>query len=156
MALDGKAKAKIRARKTGVQGIELVTQSRQGATPVWGRLGGQGHAHLVGFDVKTTTRLKGCLQEGSTFVLRPRKAVKAVLLVASFPAALGSNRVTKGACQVGLSGQLALAEHDTDKAKMCRVIQGDAVDGLMAAEDDTVASGIDKPQAWADKGAVVV
>ena len=83
------------------------------------------------------------------------QAIEAELLVAPLPAALGGDGVAKGTSQFLLSSQLALPEHDTDKAKVWQVVEGNPIDRLVAAENDTVAVVIDKPQTGGDKNAGV-
>jgi hypothetical protein len=83
------------------------------------------------------------------------QSVEAVLLVASFPATLGSHRVAKGTSQVLLGSELTLPEHDGDVAEVGLIVQGDTIDGFMATADDAVAVAFDKPQTWVEEGAVV-
>jgi len=83
------------------------------------------------------------------------QAIKAMLLVVSFPAALSSDGVAEGSSQLPLGGQLALPEHDTDKTHVWPVVQSDPIDWVMATEDDAVAVAIIEPQAWSDERATV-
>jgi len=75
---------------------------------------------------------------------------EAVLLVSAFPAAKGSNGIAEGMSQFLLRSHLTLPEHDTDKAEVWSVVEGDPVDRLVAAEDNAVAIVIDEPQTWGD------
>jgi hypothetical protein len=84
-----------------------------------------------------------------------QQAVEAMLLVVSFPAALGSNRVAEGTSQVHLGCQFALPKHDTDIAEVWQVVESDPIDRLVAAEDDAITVASDKPQAWGDESAGV-
>jgi hypothetical protein len=84
-----------------------------------------------------------------------QEAIEAIPLVASFPAALGSDRVPKGESQFLLAGQFTLAEHDTDIAQVWQVVEGEPIDRFVAAEDDAVAVAFDKPQAGGNDNAVV-
>jgi hypothetical protein len=83
------------------------------------------------------------------------EAIEAVLLVVSFPAALRGDGVTEGPGQLLLGGQFALPEHDTDEAEVGDVVEGDAINRLVPAEDNAVAVVVGEPQAWGNERAGV-
>ena len=74
------------------------------------------------------------------------------MLIVLFPTSLGGDGVTEGLSDFLLGSELALAEHNGDEAEVGLVIEGQAVDGFMACEDDTVAIVIDEPQVWVNEG----
>jgi hypothetical protein len=80
---------------------------------------------------------------------------ESILFVASFPASLRSHGVSKSQGQIFLSGQFTLSEHDGDEASLGLIVQGVAIDGFMAAENNAVAVALNEPQAWTDEDALV-
>ena len=81
------------------------------------------------------------------------QSVEAILLVASFPAALGSNGVAKGTSQFLLGGEFALPKHNGDVAEVWQVVESEPINGVVATEDNAIPGTIDKPQTWVEESA---
>jgi hypothetical protein len=59
----------------------------------------------------------------------------------------------EGRSYLDLSRQLTLPQSHSHKGQMKGIVQGDAIENLMAAEDDATAIAILEPQDWIDERA---